>query len=181
MSIERNTLLKYLALGIVALGLAFGYFKYRDNALANLGSKDPRVGSEAPDFTLRKFAGPTASLSDFRGDLVLLDFWSTTCGPCERQMPHLKSLESEFADDGFRVVSINTDPPQRSRNRNVGHYLEHWDLEFDVLLDDGRAQAAYDVTRIPTMVLVDRDGRFARVYNGFTQRGVLRQGIRAHL
>lgn len=121
-------------------------------AVALPALSNPRTGTLAGDVV-------TLSRYSEEGKVMLLDFWATWCGPCRKQLPIVASLA---ADPGLRdklqVVTINVDDVAPDREANVRAYLKMKRYELLTLLDDGRAQKAYKISSIPTLVIVDRQG-----------------------
>lgn len=156
-----------LSLG-VAIALVVGGCR-PDPELGEQGLDDPLVGEPAPDFTLRRMNSEnTGSLSDHAGEVVLIDFWATFCPPCRESLPALHQLEEELGDEPFHILSINVDGGAENRTELVSTYLSDRGLEFDVLFDHGRASYLYNASRIPRVVLVDREGVVRRVFQGAT-------------
>jgi thiol-disulfide isomerase/thioredoxin len=129
-------------------------------------------GALAPAFRLPTASdqgepGPPIGLEGLRGKVVLLDFWATWCGPCKQQMPALQQLHEALPPDRFALLSINIDQlPPEPRRKAIAATVRARGVTYPVLLDDGRAQAAYGVERIPTAFLIDPRGRVARVHRG---------------
>ena len=139
------------------------------------GLSDPRVGMEAQDFVISALQaeGPQR-LSDHQGEVILMDFWGTSCPPCRRSMPEIEALHEELGD-AFTLLSINVDG--YDDRTPITHFLEESGIEHDVLIDNGRASVAYSVNRIPLIVIIDRDWRIARVFQGYTEPSILRQAL----
>lgn len=119
------------------------------------------ASAAAADFTLPALDGSTIHLSDYRGKVVLLDFWSTTCDPCLAAMPHLVELYKKQKDAGFVVLAITLDGPEsRAAVSSVVHDKE---MIFPVLLDEETAVVAqYNPKReMPFSVLIGKDGSVA--------------------
>lgn len=117
--------------------------------------------ASAPDFTLQALDGSTVHLSDFKGKVVLIDFWSTTCDPCLAAMPHLVELYKKEKDRGFVVLGISLDGPEtRAAVTSVAHDKE---MIFPVLLDEETTVVSqYNPKReLPFSVLVGKDGSIA--------------------
>ncbi|EYF05870.1 peroxiredoxin family protein [Chondromyces apiculatus] len=122
---------------------------------------------EAPDFSLPTLDGKTARLSDYQGQVVLLDFWSTTCDPCLAAMPHLVDMYKKNKERGFVVLSIALDGPEsRSQVSSVVHQRG---MVFPILLDEETSVTArYNPKReLPFTVLVDRRGAIVRKRGGY--------------
>ncbi len=118
-------------------------------------------GGSAPDFTLPALDGSTVHLSDYKGKVVLIDFWSTTCDPCLAEMPHLVDLYKANKDKGFVVLAISLDGPEsRAQVSSIVHDKE---MIFPVLLDEETTVVAqYNPKReLPFSVVVGKDGSVA--------------------
>jgi peroxiredoxin len=122
------------------------------------------VSANAPDFTLRSMDGPNLRLHEQRGQVVMINFWATWCGPCRQEMPHLTRLYDKFRSAGFVMLGVNVDDDAR-RAIDLATKLG---LKFPVLLDtDKTVSRLYDLGTMPTSVLVDRNGRVRFVHNGY--------------
>ncbi len=124
------------------------------------------VGEAAPDWTLTDPAGKAVSLADYRGRVVVMDFWATWCGPCIMAMPGLQELHEEFDDDKVAIVGVNCwesgDPAQ---------FMADKGFDYDLLLGGDEVAAAYGVRGIPTFYVLDQDGRVAFHEVGFDPDG----------
>jgi thiol-disulfide isomerase/thioredoxin len=121
------------------------------------------VGLDAPDFELAMLDGSRFRLSERSGRIVVLDFWATWCGPCLETMPLVDAIVRSFGNDGVELVAINLEE-QRPQIESV---LERHQLPIHVALDrDGVVASKYAVSAIPQTVVVDRDGRVARLFVG---------------
>lgn len=120
---------------------------------------------KVPDFTLKNLDGEEVKLSDYKGKIVLINFWATWCPPCDREMPHLEKLYNEYKDE-LVILAVDV---QESK-KTVKKYVEKKGLTFPVLLDtDGRVAREYYVAAFPTSYFVDADGYFVeRVQGGRT-------------
>jgi len=112
----------------------------------------------APDFTLPDMDGETHSLSEFRGKVVMLNFWATWCPPCRREMPSMQRLYEKYSERGLVVVAVNQfeDPDL------VFEFTGRLSLEptFPILFDrESRVSEQYKVKGLPTTYLLDREGR----------------------
>jgi peroxiredoxin len=111
---------------------------------------------EAPDFVSEKLEGGKASLADYKGKLVLLNFWATWCIPCRAEMPGMETLWQKYKEQGFVVVAISNDEGSRARVKTFSEIL---DLSFPILLDpEGEVSDLYKVSNMPTSFLIDRKG-----------------------
>jgi peroxiredoxin len=120
--------------------------------------------SAAPDFTLRTAEGRNLRLNEQRGQVVLVNFWATWCGPCRQEMPHLNRLYEKYRASGFTLLGVNIDDdPQQA----VGT-AARLGLKFPVLLDaEKKVSKLYDLGSMPATVLIDRDGRVRFLHRGY--------------
>jgi cytochrome c biogenesis protein CcmG/thiol:disulfide interchange protein DsbE len=123
----------------------------------------PQVGSQAPDFSLTTLDGRALSLSDFRGQVVLLNFWATRCVPCRAEMPALQAAYQTYGDQNFVILSIN----EKEDDSAVAPFAETFQLTMPVMLDrDGSAARRYRVRGLPMSFLVDPEGVIREVKAG---------------
>lgn len=120
------------------------------------------AGTPAPPFSLETFDGSTVSLSDFRGDVVLLDFWATFCPPCIKALPELQALHARHAARGFAVVGVTVD----DRETLVRKATSRAAVSYPILKATPEVWNAYKVYALPSLVLVGRDGTIIRRYGG---------------
>ncbi|MEZ4241342.1 MAG: TlpA disulfide reductase family protein [Myxococcota bacterium] len=125
------------------------------------------TAAPAPDFALADTAGRQVSLSSLRGQVVLVAFWATWCGPCKEELPHLQQLYAAHRDEGFTVLAVSTDDA-RTAGR-VASYVARMGYTFPVLLDrDAAVVSAYDPAKtLPHAVLIGRDGEVIRRTMGY--------------
>ncbi|MEE8318786.1 MAG: redoxin family protein [Dehalococcoidales bacterium] len=115
----------------------------------------PEVGKLAPDFQLSNLEGQSVSLSDFRGQPVLVNFWASWCGPCRYEMPFLQQIHEEQAANGLVVLGINLGESPGE----VREFMGEFGLTFTTLLDSEQDVALmYNVRSIPTTLLIDENG-----------------------
>lgn len=123
----------------------------------------PDVGFQAPDFSLTTLDGRSVSLSDWRGQVVLLNFWATWCVPCRAEMPQIQAAYQAYRDRNFVVLSINV----KEDEQEVAQFAEAFHLTMPVLLDhDGSTARRYRVRGLPTSFLVDPEGVIREVRVG---------------
>ena len=117
--------------------------------------QSPRVGYEAPDFQFQNPNGKSAFLSDLRGSPVVLNFWTTWCGPCVFEMPFLQEVHEEWADKGLVLLAINVGESASK----VNDFLQTHDLSLTVILDTRQTIAQqYNIRAIPATFFIDRNG-----------------------
>ncbi|MGE5318670.1 MAG: TlpA family protein disulfide reductase [Hyphomicrobiaceae bacterium] len=124
---------------------------------------ETRAASPAPELKARDLAGVPKTLADYRGEVVLLNFWATWCPPCQREMPSLERLRVRMAGRPLRIVAISSAETQDE----VKAYLSKIKLGFPVLLDsDGSNTRRWKVFALPTTFVLDGEGRVRRVLTG---------------
>jgi peroxiredoxin len=115
-----------------------------------------RVGEEAPDFHLRDLRGNPVSLSQFRGKVVLLNFWATWCGPCRIEMPAMEHLYQAIPRKDFEILAVSTDSQGAAVTRP---FQREMGLTFPILHDpDMRIGLTYGARTLPLTFMVDRQG-----------------------
>jgi peroxiredoxin len=130
----------------------------------------PEVDSYAPDFSLTALDGRPVSLSDWRGQVVLLNFWTTDCVPCRAEMPEIQAAYQAYRDRNFVVLSINIKEDEGA----VAQFAEEFHLTMPVLLDhDGSTARRYRVRGVPTSFLIDPEGVIRRVRVGEMKRAYI--------
>ena len=124
----------------------------------------PKVGTVAPDFALKSSNGKNLKLSEHRGEVVMINFWATWCGPCRQEMPLLNRLHEQYRKAGFTLLGISVDDkPQAAQEmaRQLG-------VGFPVLFDsEKQVSRRYDVDAMPTTLIIDRDGKVRYIHRGF--------------
>lgn len=132
--------------------------------------KDPQSflitdeGKPAPAFTLQTLDGSRLSLSDYRGKVVLLDFWGTFCPPCVAALPELQALQAKYGPRGFTVIGVTVD--DRERRSLVEKATSRAKVTYPLVEATPEVWSAYKVNALPSLVLVGRDGRIVKRYGG---------------
>lgn len=124
-------------------------------------------GEQAPHFSLPSASGKTLSLSDYRGKVVLLDFWASWCGPCKKSLPWLESIRGAFSPDKFVVITINLDEDREEGLR----FFQTLGLTIPVVFDPaGSVPESYNLKSMPESFLIDENGVLIAAYKGFGER-----------
>jgi peroxiredoxin len=135
------------------------------------------VGRAAPDFTLRDLAGESTTLSALHGKAVLLDFWGTYCGPCKEEMPTIERLQEEYRDKGLEVWGVTDDSEEKAQK-----FLTDNHRALPTLIDQRRSVfKTYEIEGIPVLVLIDRDGKVAKFWDGMQYEKDIRSAFEALL
>lgn len=129
------------------------------------GGEGLRVGSEAPDWTLKDAAGNTVTLKSLRGKIVLLDFWATWCMPCRQTMPGVQKLYEKYKNKAVVVYGVNCF--ERGPSDPVG-MMKTAGYTYPQLLNANDVAAAYHVNGVPSFFLIGPDGKLLLTYSGFS-------------
>lgn len=125
---------------------------------------NPAAGSLAPDFTLTALNGMAWNLARMRGNIVLVNFWASWCEPCREELPQLQQLYERHSDDGLVVVGVSDEDPGKTRQ-----FLEEHGIGYPSLHDEvGSVMQSYQITAIPTSLIIGRDGQLLRRMEGYT-------------
>lgn len=117
-----------------------------------------------PDFTLKAMDGQNLRLDEFRGQVILINFWASWCGPCRQEMPILQKIHERYEPLGFTVLGVNVDEQQEKARR----IADRMALNFPLLLDTAQTVSeAYEVNAMPFTVLVDRNGKINYIHRGY--------------
>ena len=123
-----------------------------------------RLQDEAPDFTLKSLEGSNLRLEEYRGQVVLINFWASWCGPCRQEMPLLDRLHHRYEDTGFAVLGINVEGEAAPAQELV----DKTNVTFPILIDEGQAVSElYNLEAMPSTVVVDRDGIVRYIHRGY--------------
>ena len=170
----ERSLRPWLALvGGVLIGAAAGYLVFfglpseppepQPQSAPQISIAGLGTGSQAPLFELETADGEMVGLEDYRGQVVLLNFWATWCAPCRIEMPLLQSTFESFKDQGLVILGIDFDEPADL----VASFGDELGLTFPLLLDPGgKVQQQYKVRGYPTTVILDREGRIQSYHIG---------------
>jgi len=151
----------FVALGVVLLALT-----------------RPRVEEGfAPDFSAKTLGGGQVSLSDYKGQVVMLNFWATWCPPCRAEMPHMQEAYERYNAQGFSVLAINN----AETEAEVATFAEQYGLDFPVVLDGGTLQRVFNISGYPTSIFLRRDGSIYATHSGGLTaaqlEGYIQQGL----
>jgi len=127
-------------------------------------SLNAAVGQATPAFSLKDANGQLVRPVDYKGKVVLLDFWATWCGPCKIEIPWFMEFERQFKDQGFAVVGVSMDEDGWNV---IKPYVQNMKMNYRILLGNDDVSTAYGgLDSLPTTLLIDRDGKIASVHVG---------------
>ena len=121
------------------------------------------VDQPAPELTLFDLDGNQVSLSDFAGQVVLVNNWATWCPPCRQEMPEFKAYYEKYADEGFQIVAIEAGQPEAE----VRAFVKEQELEFVILLDpENKSLTTFQISSLPNSWVIDRKGQLRMAWLG---------------
>jgi len=140
-------------------------------------NQSPQIGKPAPDFTLQSLDSQTVSLSDFRGQPVFLNFWTSWCGPCRAEMPLIQTAHERQADQSQPAIILGVNMGESPSM--AGGFMRENGLSFPVLLDITQTVArTYKVRAIPTTFFIDSEGIIQEIKIGpFTSIVQIERGL----
>jgi len=137
--------------------------------------KPTKDRKKAPDFALKDANGQTVHLSDYRGKVVLLDFWATWCGPCKIEIPWFEEFERENKDKGFAVLGVAMDDDGWDA---VKPFAKERAINYRIVLGNDQVADLYGgLEALPTTLLIDRDGNIAAVHIGLSGKNEFANSI----
>lgn len=153
----RNRIRAVIAISTAVIGIASLGVALTPTARAG-------VPAPAPDFALPAMDGSEMRLSDLRGQVVMINFWATWCGPCRQEMPLLQQLQVKYEPLGFTLVGINVEP----ESAGARTWLEKVPVTFPILFDrQNQVAERFGVQGMPSSVFVDRSGKVRYVHRGY--------------
>jgi peroxiredoxin len=120
--------------------------------------------SIAPNFALPSRSGDTVSLQDLKGQVVMLNFWASWCGPCRQEMPLLDQMHKRYSALGFTLLGVNVE----ANTKDAERWLADMPVSFPVLFDkESKVSKLYDVSAMPSTVFIDRKGNVRYLHRGY--------------
>jgi thiol-disulfide isomerase/thioredoxin len=144
-----------------------------------LGSQSPLLAAAAPAWDLKDVKGDSVKLSDFKGKVVILDFWATWCPPCRAEIPHFIGLQEKYGKQGLVVVGVSVD---EGGPDVVSSFVKANKINYPIVLGNLDVAQLYDATEgIPTTFVIDRTGNIVAKHLGFTDLEVFEKEIKSVL
>jgi peroxiredoxin len=155
---EGNVFSRCLSLILILLvALVFTAEGGEDDLFSKIGIDPIKGDKKVPDFSLRDLNGNKVEMKQFKGKIILVNFWTTWCGPCKEEMPGLELLHQQFKEKNFVLLSISVDFERLER---VQEFINKHHYAFPVLLDpQGETLDLFGVKGVPTTFLIDKTGR----------------------
>jgi thiol-disulfide isomerase/thioredoxin len=129
----------------------------------------------APDWQLNDVDGKPVKLSDFKGKVIILDFWATWCPPCRAEIPGFVAIQKKYADKGFTMIGVSLDQQGPSV---VKSFMHSFGMNYPVVMGTPKVVLDYGgITAIPTTFVIDRQGNVVTVYEGLTDQATFESVI----
>ena len=142
---------------------------------AQTQQKSSNKGPAAPHFALKDKSGATIKLSDYRGKVVILDFWATWCGPCRMEIPGFVKLREKYASQGMEIIGVSLDRPGW---QVIEPFMQEYNINYPIVLGDRDIVMSYGgVQSIPTTFIIDRDGVIVEKVVGYRPDSYFEQKI----
>lgn len=130
----------------------------------------------APEFSLKDASGIERKLSDFKGSVVIIDFWATWCPPCKEEIQHFVELYNQYKDQGLEIIGVSMD---QSPQRIIPRFIEKNNINYTILFGEDKVYDLYGgISAIPTTFIVDKNGNLVRKYIGYKEKEVFEQDIK---
>jgi len=124
-----------------------------------------KTGAPAPGFELKSNSGKHVSLADLKGQIVLVNFWASWCGPCRQEMPILEQLNHQYHNKGVALIGVNVEPDTDAATA----WLKATPVTFPILYDvDSKVSKLYEVQGMPNTVILDRKGIVRYIHRGYS-------------
>ncbi len=175
---KRNPAALFFVATLVAAMLFLGFHAARRAGGGANDSLDP-TGKPAPDFTLETPDGKNVSLSNYRGQAVMLNYWATWCAPCKIEMPWFVELQKEYGPQGLQILGVAMDD---SSKEDIQKFAKDMGVNYTILIGReavGQAYGGVDV--LPTTFFIDRDGNIVTREFGLQSRSLFVDNIKKAL
>ena len=141
-------------------------------------SHAPDQSSQAPDFTLTDFGGKKLTLSQYKGKVVLLDFWASWCTPCQAEIPRFIEWQTKYGEQGFQVIGISMDDDEKAARKFVGRLRPN----YPIALGNAKVGESFGgILGLPANLVISRDGRIMARHVGVTDLKDLEKEIELQL
>ncbi len=166
---EKKNGILYMRNLLIATFLIFSVSLILGCDLGGKGSYASTAGSKAANFSLKSVDGKAVKLSDYKGKIVILDFWATWCPPCRKGIPDLISIQNQFKKDVI-VIGISVDTQTKA---DVPGFVKNYGINYPVVYFDDKVVQDYGgISAIPTSFVVDKNGNIADQHVGLVSKDV---------
>ncbi|TCO78628.1 TlpA disulfide reductase family protein [Marinisporobacter balticus] len=149
-----------------------------ENNEQNYEGKGVFVGDESYDFSLLDREGNEIKLSDLKGKVIFINFWTTWGSFCKKEMPHIQEIYDQYKDKEIVILAINVLPAEEVGQEGVNEFLEKQKYTFPVLYDiDGKVSTRYKVSELPTTYIIDKNGMVADFISGGMEKKTMVEKI----
>ncbi len=164
---------------VVVAGISYGFLSTTEieteKPVTQTQQKQDQEYPDAPDFALQDLNGNIVKLSDYKGKVVIIDFWATWCGPCRRGIPEFVALQSEYGEDKLAILGVSVDQGDLSV---VPKFAKNYEINYPVLYTNEDIQRKYGPIRsIPTAFIVDRTGKVRDLAIGLRPKSYFKNQI----
>ncbi|MCK5032270.1 MAG: redoxin domain-containing protein [Calditrichia bacterium] len=164
---------------VVVAGISYGFLSTTEieteKPVTQTQQKQDQEYPDAPDFALQDLNGNIVKLSDYKGKVVIIDFWATWCGPCRRGIPEFVALQSEYGEDKLAILGVSVDQGDLSV---VPKFAKNYEINYPVLYANEDIQRKYGPIRsIPTAFIVDRSGKVRDLAIGLRPKSYFKNQI----
>ncbi|GAC1465066.1 MAG: TlpA disulfide reductase family protein [Desulfuromonadaceae bacterium] len=125
----------------------------------------PRAGQSAPNFKVISTSGQTITQENYRGHVLILDFFATWCQPCRQSIPHLVEMNRKYGKQGLQILGLSVD---EDGERAVETFTDEFRINYPLALAGDSTTVEFGIRSVPVMYLVDKKGRIAEVYRGYS-------------
>ena len=165
----------FFGLGLLLIAVSGYYILDGASAQNDLSTVPIRVNYPAPELTLTDLNGVEYSLTDYHGQVILVNLWATWCPPCKEEMPTLQAFHDKYKDDGFAVIAINDGDP----TPDVQQFVQDYELTFPVWLDPTyiATEETFKTLNLPSSFVIDRNGMIRLQWVGEVNRKILEEFV----
>ena len=167
---------RYFRFAVIACtAAALGFVACSKSTAQRTSVHSEKSRHQAPDFELRDASGKVVKLSDYRGKVVLLDFWATWCGPCNIEIPWFEEFQRTYRNRGFEVLGVSMDDDGW---KAITPFAAEKKINYRIVLGNDKTGDQYGgIEALPTTFMIDRDGRIAKTFVGLSDKKEFQDAI----